>query len=62
MMLTARVLAIALTTLPLLAAANPVALDARADCTTGDLQCCDTTETVSRLAHSSAFDIAPQLR
>ena len=46
MMLT-RVLALALTALPFLAAANPVALGTPTDCATGDLQCCDTTETVS---------------
>ena len=46
-MMLSRAFALAIASLPILAAATPVELDARQSCSTGDLQCCDSTETVS---------------
>ena len=45
-MMLSRAFALAIASLPILAAATPVELDARQSCSTGDLQCCDSTETV----------------
>ncbi|KAI1785627.1 fungal hydrophobin [Ganoderma leucocontextum] len=52
-----RALALTLASLPLLAATNPIALDARADCATGDLQCCDTTETAGSPAGAALLGL-----
>ncbi|TBU41899.1 fungal hydrophobin [Dichomitus squalens] len=40
-------LALAVASLPILAAATPVELEARQSCSTGEIQCCESTETVS---------------
>nr|TBU29281.1 fungal hydrophobin-domain-containing protein [Dichomitus squalens] len=44
MMLT-HALALAVASLPILAAATPVELEARQSCSTGEIQCCESTET-----------------
>ncbi|OSD02172.1 hydrophobin 1 [Trametes coccinea BRFM310] len=50
-----RVIALAISALPLLAAATP--LEARADCSTGNLQCCDSTESAGSAAGAALLGL-----
>lgn len=45
-MMFTRALALTISALPLLAVATPLKARAASDCSTGALQCCDSTETV----------------
>ncbi|KAI9069432.1 fungal hydrophobin [Trametes sanguinea] len=54
-MMFSRAVALAVSALPLLAAATP--LEARADCSTGALQCCDSTAEASSPAVSDLLGL-----
>ncbi|KAI0713769.1 hydrophobin 1 [Earliella scabrosa] len=50
-----RAVAIAVSAMPLLAAANPI--QARADCATGPIQCCESTETADSTAAAAILGL-----
>ncbi|CDO71944.1 hypothetical protein BN946_scf184940.g91 [Trametes cinnabarina] len=54
-MMFSRAVALAVSALPLLAAATP--LEARSDCDTGSIQCCESTETADSAAGAALLGL-----